>query len=547
MFTFLDSLLPGLGAIAAAIGQLFLVIFVLPIQLLIRLFSSRPNVTPKTTKSQINEAARQAGCRDVVLGFATHLGYIARECITREELEKLIDDGISPDDLRREIHARINEAPGILLGVHKYHSNQIKLPYSVRDRHAYIIGRTGSGKTNTLRQWIMQDIENGCGVGVIAPEAEMLTDEILPYIPDDRIDDVVYVNPADTEYPIPFNPFQLDEGENIDLRADDTVTIFKRLMGETGARMDEILRQTCYALLERPESTLLDIERLLSRTDDSFRREIINTTSDEDTAYFFEETYPSYPKDAHLPITTRIGRLTRPKVVRTLLCQPRSFNFREAMDEGKILLFNLSDGLLGEQTAQLLGQLIVAKIQTAVFSRADVGKAERPPFYLYLDEFQNFVGVNAESYSRLLSRSRKYAFGLILANQQTAQISSDLLHDILGNVSTLLCFNVSHADATKIHKEFLIPMGDEPVNVPDYELQTLKTGEAWGKINGTVFPLQTALADQNPNPVRAKEVIERSRVNYGFVSDTPVTRKRRVQIPTQPETPEKPTDATKIF
>ena len=197
---------------------------------------------------------------------------------------------------------------------------------------------------------LMQDIANGCGVGVLAPEAEMLTEEILPYIPEDRIDDVVYVNPADTEYPIPFNPLQLDTEENIDLRVDDNVTIFKRLMGDTGARMDEILRQTCYALLERPGSTLLDIERLLTRTDDSFRREIINTTKDEQTAYFFENTYPSYPKDAHLPITTRIGRLTRPKIVRTLLCQPHSFNFREAMDEGKILLFNLSDGLLGEQT-----------------------------------------------------------------------------------------------------------------------------------------------------------------------------------------------------
>jgi hypothetical protein len=132
----------------------------------------------------------------------------------------------------------------------------------------YIIGRSGYGKTNTIRQIVMQDIENGFGVGVIAPEAELLTDEILPYIPEERIDDVVYINPSDSEYPIPFNPLQLDFGENIDLRVDDNVTIFKRLMGETGPRMDEILRQTFYALLERPNSTLLDVERLLARHDD---------------------------------------------------------------------------------------------------------------------------------------------------------------------------------------------------------------------------------------------------------------------------------------
>ena len=131
----------------------------------------------------------------------------------------------------------------------------------------------------------MQDLSFGCGVGVLAPEAELLTEEILPYIPQDRMDDVVHINPADMQYPIPFNPLQLDESEDIDLRVDDNVTIFKRLMGDTGPRMDEILRQTNYALLERSGSTLLDIERLLVRSDASFRQEIINTTSASPTAH----------------------------------------------------------------------------------------------------------------------------------------------------------------------------------------------------------------------------------------------------------------------
>ena len=136
-------------------------------------------------------------------------------------------------------------------------------------------------------------------------------------------------------------------------------------MGETGARMDEILRQTLYALLERKGSTLLDVERLLD--DPVFRDEVIRESRDPQTVHFFRDVYPTFPKGAQLPITTRISRLVRPRAIRTLLCQPgRCFHFREAMDEGKILLFNLSDGLLGEQTSQLLGQLIVSKIQMAV-------------------------------------------------------------------------------------------------------------------------------------------------------------------------------------
>jgi hypothetical protein len=510
----------GLGVIFSAMWSLFLLIFVLPTQLLIRFFHSSKIIDPSRSENKptakMGEAERQAGCREVVLGYANHLGYIARECMSREEIEQKIDSGIAPQDLSNEIQARIDARPGIILGNQTFLNHQIKLPYSYRDRHTYIVGRSGSGKTNLIRNMMMQDLANGCGVGVLAPEAELLTEEILPYIPEDRMDDVVYINPADTEYPIPFNPLQLDEGEDLDLCVDDNVTIFKRLMGDTGPRMDEILRQTLYALLERPSSTLLDIERLLARSDASFRQQVINTTTDEQTAYFFEKTYPSYPKDAHLPITTRIGRLVRPRIVRTLLCQPgKSFNYREAMDEGKILLFNLSDGILGEQTSQLLGQLIVSKLQMAVMSRVDTPAAARRPFYLYLDEFQTFTGVAETSYEKILSRARKYQLGLTLAHQQTGQISNSLMQEILGNVSTMIAFNVSSADATKLSKEFVMDMGVEAESIPSDFLLTLKVGEAWGKIGKTVFPFKTWRADQNPDPMRAKEVIERSRMNYG--------------------------------
>jgi hypothetical protein len=404
-----------------------------------------------------------AGCRDVVMQFAVAYGHIARECMTREELEAKIDSGIAPQDLSQELHGRIAVMPGIVLGVNTINpAIEIKLPVTLRDRHCYIIGKSGSGKTNLIRNMVFQDFAQGGGIGIIAPEQELLTEEIMPYVPENRIDDVVYFNPSDTLSPIPFNPLFLADGEDIDLKVDDNLTIFKRLMGETQARMDEILRQSLYALMERRDATLLDIEKLLSRTDDTFRQEIIRTSDDEQTRYFFESTYPSFPKDAHLPITTRINRLVRPKMVRTLLCQPgQCFNFRNAMDEGKILLFNLSDGLIGQQTAELLGQLIVSKLQLAAMSRMDIPKAARRPFYLYMDEFQTFTGVNETSYEKMLSRARKYELCLILAHQQSGQIPKLLMREILGNVSTMIAFNISHVDATMFNQEFALdfPIG----------------------------------------------------------------------------------------
>ena len=271
----------------------------------------------KVQKQEMDENQRLAGCRELVLEMVNQLGFIAREAMSREELEEKIDSGITPDELREELYARMLQYRELYLGSFGRDGHAIKQPMSIRDRHTYIIGKSGSGKTNLIRTMILQDLAYGNGVGVLAPELELLTEEILPYIPEDRIDDVVFVNPVDVDSPVPFNPLHVDADEDIDLKVDDAVTIFKRLMGDTGARMDEILRQSLYALMERPGSTLIDIEPLLSRQDASFRNEIIRRSRDEQTVRFFRDSYPSFPKDAHLPITTRISRLVRPKAVRS--------------------------------------------------------------------------------------------------------------------------------------------------------------------------------------------------------------------------------------
>jgi hypothetical protein len=509
-------------------------IFVVFVLFIIGLIAAVRNGYGRREREQRAKAAKRERieeCGEVVLFFANHLGYIARDAISRDELEALIDGGSTATELAEVISERIEGIEGITLGYHALgHCRvDVKLTDERRARHVYIIGKSGSGKTNLLRTMIFQDLDEGAGLGVIAPEQEMLTEEILPYIPDHRIDDVVYVNPADTEYPVSFNPLQLDEGEDTDIKVDEVLTIFKRVVGgETGPRMEEILRQALYALIGRPGATLLDIERLLDRQNPEFRNEVIRTCRDDDIAHFLGEVYPTLPKDAHLPITNRLGRFLRPKTIRTMLCQPQgSLNFRRAMDEGRILLFNLSDGILGEQNSQILGQLVISKFQLAVMSRASQAKHARAPFYLYVDEFQTFTGVSAASYEKMLSRARKYNLRLILAHQQTGQISTGLLKEILGNVSTSICFAVSREDAAKFSKEFVTTYNGEIERIPEEAILRLRVGQAFCKIGQHCFPMHTYLADQHPSQARARFVIERARNNYGRSAISPAASRNQ--------------------
>jgi type II secretory pathway pseudopilin PulG len=474
------------------------------------------------------EEQRVEDCGDVVRFFANHLGYVARDLISRDELSVWIDEGISPDDLTDRIWNTCREAEGLCLGEHVLGRTRIPvlLPESLRARHAYVIGKSGSGKTTLLRNLILQDLDAGRGLAVLAPEAEMLRDELLPFIPRERWDDVIYVDPADTERPVPFNPLHLESGEDLDLKADETFTILQRVNADDAAgsapRMEQILRQGLYLLMRIPGTTLLDFERLLDRQDPSFRNWAVGQVHDPETERFWLRTYAAYAKDAHLPLVSRLGRFLRPRVVRSILCAPGCLNVRAAMDEGKVLLFNLSDGLLGAANAEILGQLVVAKLQTAAMSRADVAKEARRPFSVYLDEFQTFCGVASISYERILSRARKYGLSLILAHQQTGQIPEQLMREILGNVSTVVCFNVSASDAKRIGREMVGEVDGEIVPLDPRELVSLRVGQAWCRIARNVLFLQTLSAPEDgPASVR-EEVVRRSRLRYGVERQEPI-------------------------
>lgn len=474
-------------------------------------------------EAEKTERERLDACGEVVRFFANQMGYVARQAISRVELERRVDAGVTADDLCQEVSSRIAEVPGVHLGRQVFSDFEVPvvLPESYRDRHVYVVGKSGYGKSNLLRNLILQDMAAGHGVGVIAPEQETITEEILPFIPEDRIEDVIYFNPADQERPVVFNPLELDDADNLDLRVDETFTILNRALGDCGPRSDQILRHSLYALTELPETTLLDIFPLLDRQDGSMRKRVIAESNDDQTVSFFRDIYPQMPIDASLPVLNRIGGLIRHKPVRNCLCGTKStLNIREAVDSGKILLFNLSDGILGPRASQLLGQLIISKIQVAFMGRADAPKHKRRRFYLFIDEFQSFVGVASVSYELILSRARKYGLGLVLAHQQTGQIPLELLREVLGNVSTLISFQVSQSDASKLAKEFVTEVDGEVIQAEPEDLLRLRIGEALCRIGETSFILKTDLFEKKPDHSLARKVIESSRQKYGSVSRT---------------------------
>lgn len=466
-------------------------------------------------------ARRQRECDAVLRDFMRTRGYLAGKIATGEEIRGWIGQGITPEELRAELDTRAEAIEGPLLGYLEHQGGRVpvRLPVQTRTRHMYYVGRTGTGKTTALRRMILQDMAAGHGLAVVAPEAEMIADELLPFIPRSRWDDVVVVDPADIHHPVSFNPLHLDAGEDLDLKSAELMAIFQRLSDDTATsapRMETILRQALYALLPVENTTLLDIERLLDRQDDGFRRWIIDQTRDDDTRHFWRDVYPAYPKDAHLSLINRLGRFLRPRTIRNLLCQPGpSFNVRRAMDERRILLFKLSDGLLGEENAQLFGQLIVAKLQIAALSRADIPQDRRELFIAYVDEFQRFANVAATSYETILSRARKYSLGLVMAHQQMGQVGENLMREILGNVGTVVAFQVGATDARRLSRELVGDVDGQLVPIEVHELVSLRVGEAICRIGRSVFRLHTLPPPAGGSAAVRDEVVRRSRARYG--------------------------------
>jgi hypothetical protein len=323
-----------------------------------------------------------------------------------------------------------------------------------RRRHMYLIGKTGMGKSTTLENMIIADIQAGRGVAVVDPLGD-LVEKILKYIPSYRINDVIYVNPADYEYPIAFNVLEAVDPTHRHLVASGLIAVFKKIWVDSwGPRLEYVLRNTILSLLEYPGSTLLGVTRML--VDKRYRSKVVAKITDPIVKAFWLDEFSAYSNqfrtEAISPIQNKVGQFLSSSVIRNVVGQPKStIDMRTVMDEERILLMNLAKGRIGEDNSSLLGAMMITKMQLAAMSRVDIPESERKDIYLYVDEFQNFA---TESFATILSEARKYRLNLIIAHQYIEQLSEEVQAAVFGNVGTLVCFRVGAADAEFLEKEF---------------------------------------------------------------------------------------------
>ena len=344
-----------------------------------------------------------------------------------------------------------------------------------RRQHMYILGKSGTGKSVLLSNLIVQNIQNGEGVCVVDPHGETV-EEILHLIPDHRVKDVIYFNPADTDFHIGFNVIQLDDPKYKHLVASGLMGIFTKIWANAwSSRMEYILNNAILALLDTPGTTLLGIPRLL--VDKDYRQMIIGNLKDPVVKAFwvheYEQWREQFRNEAIAPIQNKVGQFLSTSIIRNVVGQPKStIDIFDIMNSGKIFLVNVSKGRIGEDNSALLGGMIITKIQLAAMERVRIPEDERKDFYLYVDEFQNFA---TDAFANILSEARKYRLNLTVAHQYTAQLEnkdgSKVRDAVFGNVGTMIIFRVGGDDAEFLEKEF------EPeftaldlVNLPNYHI-----------------------------------------------------------------------------
>jgi len=382
-----------------------------------------------------------------------------------------------------------------------------------RRRHMYVVGKTGMGKTEMLANMAIQDIQRGNGVAIVDPHGEF-AERMLDFVPEERINDVIYFNPADLDSPIAFNAIEQVAPEYRHLVASGLMGVFKKIWPDVwSARMEYLLHNSILALLEYPGSTLLGVNRILA--DKDYRNKVLEKITDPTIKSFWTNEFAKYPdrfrEEAVAPIQNKVGQFISAPLIRNIIGQTTTaFNIREIMDKGKILIVNLSKGKIGEDASHLLGALIVTKLQLAAMSRVDVPEEERKDFYLYVDEFQNFA---TEAFANILSEARKYHLCLTLAHQYITQMDETVRDAIFGNVGTIINFRVGAADAEFLEKEFLPEFtADDLVNLSKWSiyLKLMIDGVA-----SRAFSAATLPPFSKPTKSHKEKIIKVSQEHYG--------------------------------
>jgi len=363
----------------------------------------------------------------------------------------------------------------VIFGITNFRNGEKRFGIKMDDRrrHMYLVGKTGAAKTTIMETMVIADIKAGKGVCFVDPHGDT-AERILEFVPEERINDVIYFNPQDINFPIAFNPLEQIGTEYRHLVASGIMGVFKKIWVDMwSARMEYILNNTLLALLEYPGSTLLGIMRMLS--DKDYRKKVVDSLNDPVVKGFWVNEFAKYSQkfetEATAAIQNKVGQFVTNPLIRNILGQAHSsIDMRKIMDEGKILIVNLSKGGIGEDNSNLLGAMIISKIQLAAMSRMNIPENERKDFYLYVDEFQNFA---TDSFATILSEARKYHLCLIMAHQYIRQLisgdSTKMRDAVFGNVGTMISFRVGAEDAEFLEKEFQPDfMLNDLVNLPKY-------------------------------------------------------------------------------
>jgi len=411
---------------------------------------------------------------------------------------------------------------GILLGHNVYRGNkkEIRILRKDRTRHQYCIGKSGSGKSAFLSYMARQDILNGDGLCVVDPHGDLI-EELVQFVPKERAKDVIVFNPADVDRPMGLNILEATTPPEMDLASSQATEIFIKIFGDEifGPRIQHYFRNGCLTLMEDLEegATLIDVPRIF--VDDEFMKYKVSKVKNPIVKSFWEHEYAhtgERERQEMIPyFSAKFGPFITNSIMRNTIGQTKSaFNFRKVMDEQKILLINLSKGKMGDLNTQLLGLIIVARLQMAAMSRVDIEESERKDFYLYVDEFQNFA---TDSFCSILSEARKYHLSLIMAHQYIKQLEkkqdTSIRDAVFGNVGTLMSFKVGAEDAEYLAKEYAPLLTEQDIiGIANYK--------AYIKLNinnstSRPFSLETIYDMKNANAKIGEIVKEYSRMKYG--------------------------------
>lgn len=421
------------------------------------------------------------------------------------------------------------------IGITNWRNHQQPFGIKQEDRfgHIYCIGKTGTGKSTLLQRMAIADIEGGNGLCIIDPHGD-IAENILHYIPKERVNDVIYFNPQDEDCPVGFNPLRAVHPKHHHLVASGLVATFKKVWSESwGPRLEYILRNTIITLLDYPEATLLDIQPLL--TDPYFRYKVLPYCTNAQVLSFWKNEFEKYPpqlkSEAIAPILNKVGIFFSSTILKHIVGQTRpQFKMREEMEQKKILICNLSKGAIGEDVSMILGSMLVTAIQMEALYRATQQEAERVPFYLYVDEMHSFVSV---SFSDILSEARKYKLSLFLTHQYIEQLDERIRSAVFGNVGTLIAFRVGAADAKELAREFFPPFSAEDLIRQKKFSMLIKLmidGATSKPFSAMTLPIEPATHSNKT------QIIEHSQMYYGMPKQLIIEalEKKRVREETRP-------------